>query len=62
MVGIQETKWFGADVWPAVIMLCSGRLAPASGDELEEKVWALYWIKEFCCMGEVWSRNCSDIN
>ena len=35
VAGIQESKWFGADVWPATggyMMLHSGRPAPGAGD------------------------------
>ena len=32
IAGIQETKWFEADVWPAGVFLHSGRLSPPSDD------------------------------
>ena len=35
MAGIKETKWFGADVWPAIdgyTMLHSGRPAPTGAN------------------------------
>ena len=34
VAGVQETKWFGSDVWPAIdghIMLHSGRSVPQDG-------------------------------
>ena len=38
--GIQETKWFGADVWPAAngyTLLHSGRPAPSSNDAVARR-------------------------
>ena len=38
--GIQETKWFGADVWPAAngyILLHSGRPAPLPDDAVARR-------------------------
>ena len=38
--GIQETKWFGADVWPATIgytLLYSGRPVPSSDDAVTRR-------------------------
>ena len=37
VAGIQETKWFGADVWPATseyTMLHSGKSTSGAGDEV----------------------------
>ena len=44
VAGVQETKWFGSDVWPAVdghIMLHSGRPVPQDGVTVvrREGVW-----------------------
>ena len=41
LAGIQETKWFGSDVWPAEdgwIFLHSGRLLPSAEDVVQHGV------------------------
>ena len=49
--GIQETKWFGADVWPAAngyTLLHSGRPVPSSDDAVTRREGV--GLESYCCL------------
>ena len=63
MAGIQETKWFGSDVWPAEdgwIFLHSGRLLTSAEDVIQhgegvEILLSPVEINAWHGAGDVWS-------
>ena len=55
VAGVQESKWFGKDVWPAAdgyTFLHSGRPLPNSSGQQGMRVWEFSWIKKLLQLGE----------
>ena len=55
IAGIQETRWFGKDVWPedGCVLLHSSRPLPVSGDKaLRNEGVGIYWMEGPLKLGE----------